>query len=97
MTKGVDIKKTNDFRGGGVVRDDLGISFCRYIAMNFIVACHVLQYYDNELAWWFNCGVQIFICISGFLYGQRRIDNCGKQPDPQGFYCGPCSETGRLL
>lgn len=43
--------------------------------MNFIVACHVLQYYDNELAWWFNCGVQIFICISGFLYGQRRIDN----------------------
>ena len=60
---------------GGGVRGDLGISFCRYIAMNFIVACHVLQYYDNELAWWFNCGVQIFICISGFLYGQRRIDN----------------------
>ena len=73
MTKGVDIEKMNDFRGG--VRGDLGISFCRYIAMNFIVACHVLQYCDNELAWWFNCGVQIFICISGFLYGQRRIDN----------------------
>ena len=73
MTKGVDIKKMNDFGGG--VRGDLGISFCRYIAMNFIVACHVLQYYDNELAWWFNCDVQIFICISGFLYGQRRIDN----------------------
>lgn len=32
-------------------RDDLGISFCRYIAMNFIVACHVLQFYDNELAY----------------------------------------------
>ena len=45
MTKGVDIKKMNDFRGG--VRGDLGISFCRYIAMNFIVACHVLQYYGN--------------------------------------------------
>lgn len=29
MTKGVDIKKMNDFRGG--VRGDLGISFCRYI------------------------------------------------------------------
>ena len=71
MVEGVCIKKMNDFPGG----DDLGISFCRYIAMNFIVACHVLQYYDNELAWWFNCGVQIFICISGFLYGQRRIDN----------------------
>ena len=65
MVEGVCIKKMNDFPGGG---DDLGISFCRYIAMNFIVACHVLQYYDNEQAWWFNCGVQIFICISGFLY-----------------------------
>ena len=54
---------------------DLGISFCRCIAMIFIVVCHILQYYNNELAWWFNCGVQIFICISGFLYGQRKIDN----------------------
>lgn len=58
--------------GGG---HDLGISFCRCIAMIFIVVCHILQYYNNELAWWFNCGVQIFICISGFLYGQRKIDN----------------------
>ena len=34
-----------------------------------------MQYYDLELAWWFNVGVQIFLCISGFLYGQKSIDN----------------------
>lgn len=34
-----------------------------------------MQYYDFELAWWFNVGVQIFLCISGFLYGQKNIDN----------------------
>ena len=59
-------------RGGGY---DYGISFCRLIAMIFIISCHVLQYFSNEFAWWLNCGVQIFICISGFLYGQREIEN----------------------
>lgn len=34
-----------------------------------------MQYYDLELAWWLNVGVQIFLCISGFLYGQKSIDN----------------------
>ena len=34
-----------------------------------------MQYYDLELAWWFNVGVQIFLCISGFLYGQKNIDS----------------------
>ena len=52
---------------------DKGISFCRLIAMLLIISCHVLQYYGNELAWWLNSGVQMFICISGFLYGQRQI------------------------
>ena len=54
---------------------DANISFCRLVAMCFIVGCHILQHYNNELAWWFNCGVQIFICISGFLYGQRKVDD----------------------
>lgn len=26
-----------------------------------------------ELAWWFNVGVQIFLCMSGFLYGQKDV------------------------
>ena len=41
--------------------------------MIFIVLCHFLQYYGNELAWWFNVGVQIFFCISGYLYGSKKI------------------------
>ena len=52
---------------------DLSISFVRMLAMMFIVICHVMQYYDVELAWWFNVGVQIFLCISGYLYGRKRI------------------------
>lgn len=43
--------------------------------MLIIISCHIMQYYDLELAWWFNVGVQIFLCISGFLYGQKSIDN----------------------
>lgn len=43
--------------------------------MLMIISCHIMQYYDLELAWWFNVGVQIFLCISGFLYGQKSIDN----------------------
>ena len=52
---------------------DLSISFVRMLAMMFIVICHVMQSYDVELAWWFNIGVQIFLCISGYLYGRKRI------------------------
>lgn len=43
--------------------------------MLMIISCHIMQYYDLELAWWFNVGVQIFLCISGFLYGQKNIDD----------------------
>ena len=47
----------------------------RMLSMLMIISCHIMQYYDLELAWWFNVGVQIFLCISGFLYGQKNIDN----------------------
>lgn len=47
----------------------------RLLSMLMIISCHIMQYYDFELAWWFNVGVQIFLCISGFLYGQKNIDN----------------------
>ena len=40
-----------------------------------IISCHIMQYYNLELTWWFNVGVQIFLCISGFLYGQKNIGN----------------------
>jgi peptidoglycan/LPS O-acetylase OafA/YrhL len=32
----------------------------------------MMQYCGFFLAWWFNVGVQIFFCISGYLYGQKR-------------------------
>ena len=34
-----------------------------------------MQYYDFVLAWWFNVGVDVFLCISGFLYGSRTIND----------------------
>ena len=58
-----------------VVEKNYAVSLLRFIAMIFIVLCHFLQFYDLELAWWFNVGVQIFLCISGFLYGNKKIDS----------------------
>ena len=40
-----------------------------------IVSCHILQYSNNELAWWLNVGVYSFIAISGFLYGEKEISD----------------------
>lgn len=34
-----------------------------------------MQWYDCELAWWFNVGVQMFFCLSGYLYGRKTIDD----------------------
>lgn len=51
------------------------ISMVRFTAMIMIIACHMFQYYDNELCHWFNVGVQVFFVISGYLYGTKEIDN----------------------
>lgn len=34
-----------------------------------------MQYYDCELAWWFNVGAQVFLCLSSYLYGRKSIQN----------------------
>lgn len=52
---------------------DYTISLIRLFSLFLIIACHVCQFYQNELAWWLNIGVQVFLLISGFLYGQREI------------------------
>lgn len=57
------------------------ISLLRLVATVFIVSCHFFQYYNMEAAWWFNVGVQMFLCISGFLYGNKRITS------PVDFVC----------
>lgn len=51
---------------------DYAISLCRFIALLLIIACHICQFYEKELAWWLNVGVQLFLIISGFLYGRRN-------------------------
>lgn len=57
---------------GGVQRSS-SISLIRLIALVFIINCHKMQWLNLELAWWFNVGVQIFLCISGYLYGQKDV------------------------
>lgn len=51
---------------------DYSISLIRLIATIFIITCHIMQYLSVELAWWFNVGVQIFLCMSGYLYGKKE-------------------------
>jgi len=57
------------------IQKDYSISVIRLLACIMIVSCHILQYYGNEIAWWLNVGVQIFLLISAFLYGQKEISN----------------------
>ena len=51
------------------------IAFIRLISLIMIVSCHILQGLGNKMAFWVNVGVQIFLFISGFLYGTKKIDN----------------------
>lgn len=51
---------------------DYSISMIRCFSMCLIICCHMMQYLQMELAWWFNVGVQIFLCISGYLYGSDK-------------------------
>lgn len=51
------------------------ISFLRISAMILILSCHYLQAYNNKWAWLLNIGVQMFLCISGYLYGTKEILN----------------------
>lgn len=57
------------------MKRDYSISVVRFMATCFIVLCHILQFLGCELAFWFNVGVQIFLCISGWLYAKKHIEN----------------------
>lgn len=56
-------------------KKDYAISLIRFVSTAFIITCHIMQYREMELAKWFNVGVQIFLCMSGFLYGKREHIN----------------------
>lgn len=53
------------------MKHDYKISLIRCFAMCSIIFCHFLQYFGNGLAFWFNVGVQVFLFMSGYLYGAR--------------------------
>ena len=40
-----------------------------------IVLCHILQAYASQWAYIFNVGVQVFLALSGYLYGKKVITN----------------------
>lgn len=52
---------------------DNAVSFVRMIAVAGIILTHFCQYYGNALAYWFNGFVQVFLFISGWLYGKKTI------------------------
>lgn len=49
------------------------ISWLRALSMILIVICHICQAYSNCWAFVFNIGVQIFLVLSGVLYGNKII------------------------
>lgn len=51
------------------------IKYIRVGSMLAIVICHVLQVYSNRWAFVFNIGVQVFLALSGYLYGKKIIAN----------------------
>lgn len=57
-------------------QESIFVSVSRVIAMLMIVVCHILQAYDNNWAYVFNVGVQMFFLLSGFLYGRKDEINC---------------------
>lgn len=59
---------------------NLTISLTRVLAMFLIILCHIIGYYkvipgSGFLGQIFNVGVYIFFIISGYLYGNKVIDN----------------------
>lgn len=54
---------------------DLNISFVRLVSFFMIISCHILQGLNNKFAFWLNVGVQIFLFISGYLYGSKKINS----------------------
>lgn len=61
------------------MKKDLTISMGRVLATLFIVICHIISYYtmipgSAFLGQFFNVGVQMFIMISGILYGRKRYN-----------------------
>lgn len=60
------------------MKKNIALSYCRVVAMIFIVLCHIIKYYTmipfhQYLSEFFRVGVEMFIVLSGYLYGSRQI------------------------
>lgn len=54
---------------------DIGISISRLFAICLILMCHVFQAVDNPICYFLNIGVQMFLFMSGYLYGTKSIQD----------------------
>lgn len=54
---------------------EIEISFVRMIATCMIITCHICQVYNLQIMYWFNVGVQIFLFMSGWLYGKKELND----------------------
>lgn len=58
---------------------DNTVSIARVLGMFFIMLCHLATWYGIEaFAQLFNVGVQLFLFISGYMYGKKHINDYGK-------------------
>lgn len=58
--------------------ESFAISYIRVFAMLSIILCHLFQAYGvYQFSSIFNVGVQVFIVISGLLYGHKTITSWG--------------------
>ena len=57
------------------MKKDYSLSMIRVISLIMIISCHILQGLSISAAFWVNLGVQIFFFLSGFLYGNKKIEN----------------------
>ncbi len=73
MKKASSNKKSNKY---------IKIQLIRIVAMLFIVICHLVQEIENpmlaKLSQFFNVGVYIFLFVSGYLYGNKALENVPK-------------------
>ncbi len=61
------------------IKRNNAITLSRVTGMMLIILCHIISFYPfipghESLNHFFNCGVQLFIYISGYLYGLRTIN-----------------------
>ena len=54
------------------MKKDAAISLIRLLSLLAIIICHILQGLNLEAAFWLNIGVQVFLFMSGYLYGQKK-------------------------